>query len=50
MKGDQVVARRCYNTLKKASNLATLMVGTVGELKGEPVKPLEKIIMGEGRL
>ena len=48
VKGDQVTARRCYNTsMKKVSNSITL---TVGEVKGEPTEPLEDVVVGDGKV
>jgi hypothetical protein len=50
VKGDQVTIRRCYNTsMKKVSNSITLIVGTVGKAKGEPVELLEDVVLGEGK-
>jgi hypothetical protein len=51
VKGDQVVARRCYNiSMKKVSDLTTLTMATVCEVKGEPAKPLEEVVVGEGKV
>jgi hypothetical protein len=48
VKGDQVAARRCYNTsIKKVLDSITL---TVGEAKGEPAEPLEDVVVGEGKI
>ena len=50
VKGDQVAAMRYYNTsMKKVSDSTTLTVGTVGEAKGKPTKPLEDMVVGEGK-
>jgi hypothetical protein len=49
--GDQLAARRCYNiSMKKVSNLTTLTVASVSEAKGEPVEPLDKVSVREGRV
>ena len=51
VKGDQLTARRCYNiSMKKVSEPTTLPVASVTEVKGEPAKPLEEVIVGEGRV
>ena len=51
VKGDQFAARRCYNiSIKKVSDSTTLTVASVIEAKGEPIKPLEEVIVGEGRV
>ena len=51
VKGDQAAARRCYNiSMKKVLNLTTLTVAIVSEAKGEFVKPLEKVVVGKGKV
>ena len=51
VKGNQLIARRCYNiSMKKVSDSTTLTVASVIEAKGEPIKPLEEVIVGEGRV
>ena len=51
VKGDQLAVRRCYNiSMKKVSDPTTLLVASVTKVKGEPVKPLKKVIVGEGRV
>jgi hypothetical protein len=51
LKGNQVAAKRCYNTsMKKVLDFVTLTVGTVGEVKGELAEPLEDIVVGEGKV
>jgi hypothetical protein len=49
--GDQLAARKCYNTsMKKVSDSTTLTAASVHEVKGEPAKPLEEVSIGEGRV
>ena len=36
--------------MKKVSELTTLPVASVTEVKGEPAEPLKKVIVGEGRV
>ena len=36
--------------MKKVSDLTTLTVASITEAKGEPVKPLEEVIVGEGKI
>jgi hypothetical protein len=51
VRGDQLAARKCYNTLmKKVSDSITLTVASVHEVKGELAKPLEEVSIGEGRV
>ena len=51
VRGDQLAARRCYNTsMKKASDLTTLTVASVNEAKGELEEPLKEVMVGEGRV
>ena len=51
VKGDRLAARRCYSiSMKKVSDPTTLLVASVTKVKGEPVKPLKKVIVGEGRV
>jgi hypothetical protein len=46
VRGNQLVARRCYNiSMKKVSDLTTNT-----EAKGEPIEPLEEVAIGEGRV
>jgi hypothetical protein len=55
-KGNQVVARKCYNiSLKKVINLGFLPVSVVSgtsevEIKGRPVEALEEIVVGNGKI
>jgi hypothetical protein len=51
VKGDQIVARRCYNTfMKKASNSTALTVGIVTKAKGKPVESLEDMTIEERKV
>jgi hypothetical protein len=51
VRGDQLAARKCYNTsMKKVSDSTTLTVASVHEVKGEPAEPLEEVSIGEGRV
>ena len=51
VRGDQLAARRCYNiSMKKVSEPTTLPVASVTEVKEEPAEPLEKVVVGEGRV
>jgi hypothetical protein len=56
LKGNQVVARRCYNvSLKGVINSEFLPVSMVSgtneaEIKGKPAEELEEIIVGNGRV
>jgi hypothetical protein len=51
VKGDQVASRRCYNiSMKKVLDPTTFTVVTVSEAKGEPVEPLEEVVVGEGKV
>jgi hypothetical protein len=51
VRGDQLAARRCYNiSMKKVSDPTTLTVASVSEAKGEPAKPLEEVVIGEGKV
>jgi hypothetical protein len=51
VKGDQHTARRCYNiSMKKVSDLTTLTVASMSEAEGEPAKPLEEVVVGEGKV
>jgi hypothetical protein len=51
VKGDQHAARRCYNiSMKKVSDLTTLTVASMFEAEGEPAKPLEEVVIGEGKV
>jgi hypothetical protein len=51
VQGNQLAARKCYNTsMKKVSDSTTLAVASVHEVKGEPAEPLEEISIGEGRV
>jgi hypothetical protein len=51
VRGDQLAARKCYNTsMKKVSDSTTLTVALVHEVKGEPAEPLEEVSIGEGRV
>jgi hypothetical protein len=51
VKGDQVASRKCFNiSMKKVSNSTTLIVATVCKAKGEPAKPLEVVVVGEGKV
>jgi hypothetical protein len=51
VRGDQLVARRCYNiSMKKVSDPTTLTVASLSEAKGEPVEPLEEVAVGEARV
>ena len=36
--------------MKKVSNSTTLTVGTVSKAKGEPAKPLEDVVVEEGKI
>ena len=49
--GDQLAAKRCYNiSMKKISDPTTLTMTTVCEAKGEPVEPLEEVVVWEGKV
>jgi hypothetical protein len=51
VRGDQLTARKCYNTsMKKVSDSTALTVASVHEAKGEPAEPLEEVSIGEGRV
>ena len=51
VKGDQLIARRCYNiSMKKVSDPTILLVASVTEVKGKPAEPLKKAIVKEGRV
>ncbi|XP_059436593.1 uncharacterized protein LOC132169597 [Corylus avellana] len=56
VKGDQVVARRCYHTsLKKCPKSALLMIGSLGDerklqLRKELAKPLIDVPIAEGKV
>jgi hypothetical protein len=51
VRGDQLTARKCYNTsTKKVSDSTTLTVAAVHEVKGEPAELLEEVSIGEGRV
>jgi hypothetical protein len=51
VRGDQLVAMRCYNiSMKKILNPTTLTMALVFEAKGELVEPLEEVSVGEGRV
>ena len=51
VKGDQLIARTCYNiSMKKVLDPTTLTVASIAEVKGEPVEPLKEVIVGEGRV
>ncbi|XP_059428507.1 uncharacterized protein LOC132162267 [Corylus avellana] len=56
VRGDQVVARRCYNTsLKKCPESALLMIGSLADerkmqLRKEPAEPLIDIPIAEGKV
>jgi hypothetical protein len=51
VRGDQLVARRCYNiSMKKILNPTTLTMASVFEAKGEPAEPLEEVSVGERRV
>jgi hypothetical protein len=51
VKGNQVASRKCFNIfMKKVSNSTTLIVATVCKAKGEPAKPLEDVVVGEGKV
>ena len=51
VKGDQLATRRCYNiSMKKVSDLTTLIVALDTEAKGEPAAPLEEVVVGEGKV
>ena len=48
VKGDQLVAKRCYNiSMKKVSDLTTLIVASVSKAKGEPAEPLKEVVVEE---
>jgi hypothetical protein len=50
VRGDQLAARKCYNTsMKKVSDSTTLTVASVHEAKGEPAEPLKEVSIGDGR-
>jgi hypothetical protein len=50
VKGDQVMYRMCYNTsMQKVSNSITLTVSIVDKAKGEPIEPLEDVMVEEGK-
>jgi hypothetical protein len=50
VRGDQLAARKCYNTsMKKVLDSTTLTVALVYEAKGEPAEPLEEVSIGDGR-
>ncbi|XP_059436632.1 uncharacterized protein LOC132169649 [Corylus avellana] len=56
VKGDQVVARRCYHTsLKKCPKIALLTIGNLGDerkmqLRKEPAEPLIDVPIAEGKV
>ena len=51
VKGDQLPARRCYNiSMKSVSNPTTLTVASAFEAKGEPIEPLQEVVVGEGKV
>jgi hypothetical protein len=51
VKGDQLASRRCYNFyMKKVSDLTTLIMASMSEVKGEPVEPLEEVVVREGKV
>jgi hypothetical protein len=51
VRGDQLAARKCYNTsTKKVSDSTTLTVTSIYEVKGEPAEPLEEVSIGEERV
>jgi hypothetical protein len=51
VKGNLVVARRCYNiSMKKVLDPTTLTMAMVFEAKGEPAEPLEEVVVGEGKV
>jgi hypothetical protein len=51
VRGDQLAARKCYNTsMKKVSDSTTPTVASVHEVKGEPAEPLEEVSIGDGRV
>jgi hypothetical protein len=51
VRGDQLTARKCYNTsMKKIPDSTTLTVASVHEAKGEPAEPLEEVSIGDGKV
>jgi hypothetical protein len=51
VRGDQLMARKCYNTsMKKVSDSNTLPVASVHDVKGEPAEPLEEVSIGVGKV
>jgi hypothetical protein len=56
LKGNQIVVRKCYNiSLKKVMGPGFLPVSVVNstqevEIKGEPAKALEEVIIGDGKI
>ena len=51
VKGDQLVAKRCYNiSMKKVLNPTTLTVASVSKAKGEPAELLEDVVVREGKV
>jgi hypothetical protein len=51
VRGDQLVARKCYNiSMKKISDMTTLTVALVSEAKGEPTESLEEVSVGEEKV
>jgi hypothetical protein len=51
VKGNLVIARRCYNiSMKKVLDPTTLTMATVSKAKGELTKPLEEVVVGQGKV
>jgi hypothetical protein len=51
VRGDELAAWRCYNiSMKKVSDPTTLIVASVSKAKGKPAKPLEEVVIGEGKV
>jgi hypothetical protein len=51
VRGDQLTARKCYNTsMKKVPDSTTLTVASVHEAKGEPAEPLDEVLIGDGKV
>jgi hypothetical protein len=56
LKGNQIVERKCYNiSLNKVMGLGFLPINVTSstqevEIKGEPAKALEEVVVGDGKL
>jgi hypothetical protein len=56
LKGDQMVARKCYSiSLKRVMGSSFLPVSVISstqevEVKGEPAEELEEVVVGDGKV